>query len=153
MQMRIRLWKDRKFFNRGSLTCARCNSQNHFQLFEGDLCARCHKNRPASQAREATRQAQSEAAKAHLANKPAARKRTEPWPQSDRTLQLRLQVDQLCAEHAVSRRELARQLNLNESRFDGWYYGSYGPEGQRRMNLRVAKSIKEIIQPLEEAVA
>lgn len=153
MQLRIILWKDRMFFKRGSLTCGRCRSRNHYMLFDGGLCKHCHTKRPASQDREALREAQSEAAKAAIRAKPPVRKRSEPWPQLDRTLQLRQVVDQLCAENSLSRRELARRLDLNLSRFDGWYYGSYGPEGQRRMNLRVSKAIQENFQPMEEAIA
>lgn len=153
MELRRIMAKRRANRKTGTLSCSKCKIPGHFVLWEDDLCKRCHTLRPARLAREATREAQSIAAKANHARKKAIRKRADPWPQTERTLQLRLEVDRLCTETSVSRREMARRLHLNESRFDGWYYGSYGPEGQRRMNLRVSKAIQENFQPMEEAVA
>ena len=129
MQMRIRLWLERKNRKIGTLVCARCGMPHQFALWEGGLCRRCHN----ATAKPPRRQAP----------KPNCSDRT-PLPE---TLALRTECQEAMRRADLPAYRMARMLGIPSSTFFFWFNGNLGPNGQRNINAKIREGLDRLRQP------
>jgi len=124
----MRLFKQRKTPNRGTLTCNKCGDRHLFALYDGGVCKSCY----------------VPGAALFVPRKPAK----EIKEQSLATLLLRERVAALMDEYGLAREAFARQIGLTPQRMYLWWTGRLGPGGQRTINhivdAGIAKHFAEV---------
>lgn len=137
MELRRILKKRRKNRKTGTLTCSCCHSTNHFVLWEGRRCRRCHVPKAINPD--------------YIAH--PLHRAIDPRIQTPETLALKARCDALMAEHGFKRFRFSGLIGCVQSGFDAWYQGKYGVVGQERMMVRISDGIDAWLGGLESSPA
>jgi hypothetical protein len=119
MQLRIKLWKQRKTLKLGSLECAACGARHLFALWQGGVCRTCF---------------------AEGKNGAAVDPLQEQMPE---TLEAVAEMEIRRAAMGISRHRMAAEIGIESSRMLRWAKGHLGPLAQSRTNSMVRRGIAQ----------
>lgn len=132
MQMRIKMWLERRNGNKGgTLVCSKCKTPGHFALFAGGRCRRCYTPRKINPKYTAT----------------AGGRAIDPRIQTPETLAL-----QRCCEEMMKEFDLntpyafSRAIHVSSTSFSQWMKGHYGTKGQAGMIAKVTPALDRFIR-------
>lgn len=120
MQLRIKLFKERRIRHCGSLVCTKCKAQHLSVLYEGDVCKSCYVAQPVKRINYTAMQRE----------------------QLPTTLRLRKRVEQILRVSRLPGYKFALLIGMCTAAFANWEKGRLGTLGQSRANTKIRAGIK-----------